>query len=114
MLQRDDIRGAAFRRHVLRICEGQLEAAPEAGMAHSVPALELGSLARQLFVVHADDALNAARGSEDERLLARSMQPRAEGGVALTALWASRGLEPEEMNQRNSPQMRKNVLRSLH
>ena len=79
MLQRDDVRGAAFRWHVLGVCEGELEAAPEAGMAHSVPALELGSLARQLLVIHAHDALNAAQGSEDERLLARSMQPRAEG-----------------------------------
>ncbi len=79
MLQRDDVRGAAFRGHVLGICEGELEAAPEAGMAHSVPALELGSLARQLLVVHAHDALDAARGSEDERHLERSVRHGAEG-----------------------------------
>lgn len=41
VLQRDAVRGAALGRHVLGVCDGELEDPAEAGVAHAVAAFEL-------------------------------------------------------------------------
>ena len=51
-------RGAALGRHVLWVCDGQLEASLEARVAHPVAAFELGRLAGR-EVVHADDTFHS-------------------------------------------------------
>lgn len=58
MLDRNVVGGAALRRHVLGVVNGELEASLQTRIAHSVSALQSRALLRRYFLIHANNALD--------------------------------------------------------
>lgn len=59
VLEWDVVGGAALRRHVLGVVNGELEASLQTGVAHSMSALQPRALLRRYFLIHANNALDA-------------------------------------------------------